>query len=88
MRSLTKASASRHSQVYQWLENQSRNKMNKTFKRHQLPVSNPMNNRLKHKRIRKALENLGTEMLILKRILEVHRKMNEQPSKEIGVPKL
>ena len=42
--------------------------MNKTFKRHQLPVSNPMNNRLKHKRIRKALENLGTEMLIPKRI--------------------
>ena len=62
--------------------------MNKTFKRHQLPVSNPMNNRLKHKRIRKALENLGTEMLILKRILEVHRKMNEQPSKVIRVPRL
>ena len=51
-------------------------------------MSNPMRNRLKHKRIKKALENPGTEMLIPKRIQEVCRKMHEQPSKVIRVPRL
>ena len=42
--------------------------MNKTFKRLKLLASNPISKRLKLKRIRKGLENLGTEMLIPKRI--------------------
>ena len=62
--------------------------MNKTFKKPKLLASNPISKRLKHKRIRKALENLGTEMLIPKRIQEVLSKMNEHPCKVIRESRL